>query len=249
MGGAAVEVGGDAEVGRRRGHDLADRRRVVEDVAEVGLQRRSRRTALAPASAFSSRVGEQQLDARPASPRRCSAARARASPPPRPCCRRRGCPSLAFSQPPSTITGSIGTPPSSTVSRCAHSRIERSPRPGRRASRLPHSPRARGVLLAPRAPSPRSSACDALRALALVPERARDAAERGERVVQPRLLGVGGRPQALSEPDWKRPAGACSSSPDGSDLGLGRGARARRRARARRPRSRGTAARGARGGT
>ena len=47
-------------------------------------------------------------------------------------------PALAFSQPSSTITGSIA-PSSGTVSRCAQSRIERSPRPGSRASRLPHS--------------------------------------------------------------------------------------------------------------
>ena len=41
-------------------------------------------------------------------------------------------PSLAFSQPPSTTTGSIGAA-WDTVSRCAHSSTERSERPGIRA--------------------------------------------------------------------------------------------------------------------
>ncbi len=41
-------------------------------------------------------------------------------------------PSLAFSQPPSTTTGSMGAA-WDTVSRCAHSSTERSERPGIRA--------------------------------------------------------------------------------------------------------------------
>ena len=237
VGGAAVELGGEAEVGRRRGDDLADRRRVVEDVAEVGLQLRGvelpwRPRARSPrrsVNSSSSPTGEPSTLQRRASSRITATAALLSAP---------RMPSLAFSQPPSTITGSIGTPPSSTVSRCAQSRIERSPRPGRRASRLPAASSSASSRI------PRSSACTrsehsrscpnglAMRqsAAKVSLSRARSASEAG-----------------LKSRGWKRPA---VISPRRRRLPRrARRSRGRRRARTRRPRSRGTAARGARGGT
>ena len=130
---AAPVLGADAGVrGARRGtrrrcgsrcgeasDDLADRRGVVEDVAEAAAQRADverlgarQRDLLAD--------GEQQLDGRRAAarrpPRRATAsitATAALLSAPR-------IASLAFSQPPSTSTGSTGAV-SGTVSRCAHS--------------------------------------------------------------------------------------------------------------------------------
>src|SRR6185369_9128848 len=76
-------------------------------------------------------------------------------------------------------------------------------------------------------PHPAQFRLHALRALALVPERARDAAERGERLVEPRALGVGGRPHPSNlaaggedqSVDRKRPAVICGS--DSSAEGSG----------------------------
>ena len=74
-----------------------------------------------------------------------------------------------------------------------------------RASRLPHSAPASGrgvVLRRPRRPCARARARTASAHGLLRPERAADAAEGGERLVEPRALGFGGRPH--SRP--KRPA-------------------------------------------
>ena len=133
--GAAVELGADAEVARGGDDDLADRGRVVEHVAELRAQA-ARVEVRGAEQAVLLGDREQQLDARRASPRRSRGARPRGSPRRRPCCRRRGCRRWRSPSRRRPRTGSIGAL-WETVSRCAHSRIERSPRPGMRASRLP----------------------------------------------------------------------------------------------------------------
>ena len=90
--GLAAEARLDRVVGRRRDHDLADRRGVVEDVAEVGAQPATCRTAFAPFERLLLAGREQDLDP---GRRPCRRARAAARAPedrrrPRPCCPRRG---------------------------------------------------------------------------------------------------------------------------------------------------------------
>ena len=175
----AAEVGLDAEVRRRVDDDLADRRGVVEDVAEVAAAAATASNARAPASAVSSptvnsssrSTGAPALRTWRASASSTATAALLSAP---------RTPSFSFSQKPSTSTGSTGAS-SGTVSRCAHSSSERrSParrriagraaarrarRPsggvaGMRASRLPQSEPARGPASSSCAatPSARSSA-------------------------------------------------------------------------------------------
>ena len=106
--------------------------------------------ALAPTSASSSETvnssssptGEPSIEARRATSSITATAALLSAP---------RMPSWAFSQPPSTSTGSIGASVS-TVSRWAHSSSERSPRPSSRASTLPVSSSSGS------SPMPRSSA-------------------------------------------------------------------------------------------
>jgi len=69
----AAQLGLDLKVGGRCDDDLADRRRVVEDVAEVAAQRAAveMRCAAQPVLLAD---GEQQLDAGPAADPSCVAA-------------------------------------------------------------------------------------------------------------------------------------------------------------------------------
>ena len=114
-----------AVVGRRGDDDLADRRRVVEDVAERRERSVETSKALAPLSAVLLADGEEQLDADRASPRPPRGARAPAAPPRPPCCRRRGsCRPRSPSRrrpAPARRRRRAGT-----VSRCAQSSTERS---------------------------------------------------------------------------------------------------------------------------
>ena len=115
--------------------------------------------SLAPASAFSSETvkssstptGEPSMATRCASASITATAALLSAP---------RIASLRFVQPPSSTTGSIGTSPCGTVSRCAQSRIERSDRPGIRANRLPaFAPTSAPAPSSPTSmPSPRSSA-------------------------------------------------------------------------------------------
>src|SRR3954467_10909739 len=193
--GLAVELGGEAEVGRRRGDHLADRRRVVEHVAEVGLQLRGVEL-LGALEGVLLAGGEQQLEPDrgaldAAAPRQLEDDRDRG-----------------------LVVGAedavVGVLPAAVddhrVDRDAAvvDRVE----VGAQEDRAPAAAGdareqvAGGVLLRPD-PHLAQLRLHALGALSLMPERARDAAERGERVVEPRALGVGGRPQ---EPGWNRPA-------------------------------------------
>ena len=128
VGGGADELGLEAQVGRRRHDHLADRRRVVEDEAELGAQLTSveRRGALEPGLL---RDREQRPRARPASPRRSprrssstTTATAALLSAPR-------IASLRLLHWPSSQTGSIAMPSCGTVSMCVHSSTLRSPRP------------------------------------------------------------------------------------------------------------------------
>ena len=202
VGGLAVELRGEAEVGRRRGDHLADRRRVVEDVAEVGLQLRGvellgalQRVLLAG--------GEEQLepDRRAldaAAPRQLEHDRDRGLVV--------GAEDAVVGVLPAAVDDH-GVDRDAAVVDGVEVRAEQD-----RALAAAGEAReqvAGGVLLC-LDPHPAQLRLDALGALALVPERARDAAERGEGLVQPRALGVGGRPQELRS---KRPA---TASPGGS---------------------------------
>ena len=166
-------------------------------------------------------------------------------------------PSLAFSQNPSRRTGSTGAS-SGTVSMCAHSRMHcRSPAepPGEggapiRASRLPQSEPATAAASSsctsiPSAPSSRSISS---RAGALVAGGTLGTAELGEDVVQVTALQL-----VSARRSAHRFSATIRESGSGSSGGLtGRPTcprRPRPRAGARRRRTRGTAARGARGGT
>ena len=133
-------------LGERDDH-LADRRGVVEDVAEAAAQaRRVERAGAGQRALLADREQQLEVDRRALGVRRwrasaSSTATAALLSAPR-------IPSLAFSQTPSTSTGSTGAC-SGTVSRWAHSSSERRRRPrrlrvpvaaaGRRASRLPQS--------------------------------------------------------------------------------------------------------------
>ena len=123
VGGAAVELRDDPVVGGRGDDDLADRRGVVEHVAEPAAQQADVER-LRPAERDLLADREQQLD--PDRGRltrgRAAAARARASPRPRPCCRRRGSPRSRSPSRRRRTTGSTGAA-SGTVSRWAHSRM------------------------------------------------------------------------------------------------------------------------------
>ena len=137
-------------VGRRRDDHLADRRRVVEDVAEVGAQH-GRVERLGAGQRVLLLDREQQLDADRRRPRRSRAARPRGTRRRRPCCRRRGSCRARSPSRRRRRTGSI-SPSTSTVSRCAHSSIVRSERPRMRGEQV-----AARVGLDARAPMPSSS--------------------------------------------------------------------------------------------
>ena len=219
--------------------DLADRRRVVEHVAELAAQLRRRRTPWRPASASSSHDGEQQLDV----DRRALATRAAREREDHRDRRlvvgaedRRRC---AFSQHALDAAPARSAPSSGTVSRCAHSRIDAA-RPSRRracraeqVARSPSRSRRRRVVLArPRAPSAAQLGGDALGARALVPRRALDRAQLGERSLQvARAPARAGAPSRLARVTAATRSPACGPR---AASALAPPARARARARARR---------------
>ena len=191
VGGAAAQFGDDPVVGGRRDDDLADRGGVVEHVAERALQPRGVELARAAQRDLLAH-GEQDLDAdrrrlaaavtRRASSRMTATADLLSAP---------RMPSLAFSQRPSTSTGSTAAA-SGTVSRWAHRSRLPEPRPGIRASRLPASEPAAGPLSSSSTSSPRAAQLlgEPVGDGALAPRRALDAAQRRERLVQALALGA-----------------------------------------------------------
>ena len=109
-------------------------------------------------------------------------------------------PSLAFSQPSLTRTGSTGAA-SGTVSRWAHSSTLAAPAPGIRANRLPASGFAasrRHRPPAPLQPDPAQLGAHPVGARPLAAGRALDPAQLLERVVQADALGVGRVPHAVA---------------------------------------------------
>ena len=249
MGGVAQEARLEAVVGGRGHHHLSDRRRVVEDEAELGAQGARRRTALAPSQGELLAGGEEQLDAhrRPVGhqpPRRAQDGGHRglvvgaedglvAVPERRPSSR-------------TTSTGAA----SGTVSRWAQSRIVRAPSgPAMRASRLPASEPVVGAAAVLLDLEPERAQLGGHRVghRPLAAGRALDLAEPDEVGHQPFALGRSGaadgcahRRKATRERS-RRATRPAPPAPPREPAG--------RRARARRPRSRGRAAAGAAAGT
>ena len=106
--------------------------------------------------------------------------------------------SLAFSYPPSTSTGSISAT-GGTVSRWAQSMMLFGPGAGdprEQIARVGTSRRC-GVVLGDLKPNRTELAGDVIDARALVARRALDPAQRNERVVQTRALGLGRAPHEV----------------------------------------------------
>ena len=241
MGGAAVERRLQPVGGRRGDDDLADRRRLVEDVAVGRDAARRRRTpsrppARAPRATVnsSSSADRRALDARaPARSQQHGDRRLVVGAEDR----------VARALPPAVDEHRLDAAPSGTVSRCAHSRTERSARPGRARAGCPPPPSSAAPSSSTSMPSAPSSPVTRAATARSSPERARDRAELGERA---RSAGRRSTSEAGRSAPRPRAAGR---------LGLGAARPRRPPARAagvlaaRRRRTRGTAAPAARDAT